>query len=393
MKIRSLISSLAVLSLLLPLSCTKEMQEDNTAAITPRTTSLGPDGGSIFVSVTALADWTVTLEFPDSGEWATMDPASGTGSRSDVRLRYDANTSTGGRSVVLVLKPAQGPAAKATVYQSGLEGGGTSGRGPGGADVTAARWLELPATQAGDGLTFYVHDMDGGEYLNSKVNGVRNWSFYWDGKEHLSQWVAYPLNNNLRGSGNRTDAWGLDPLIPQNAQPNLIGGSYGGGWSRGHQLPSADRLNRNANISTFYGTNMTPQNNQFNAGIWANLENKVRSYAASSDTLYVVTGCLYKGSTALSGTSSGFAVKIPTHYFKALLYRGPSTYAANGFMAAGFLLPHDSGIAKGNCLNYIMSIDKLESETGIDFFPNLASVLDKAKADAIEAEEPSFWWK
>ena len=367
---------------------------DNTAAIVPRSTELGSDGGSVFVAVTAAAGWTISLEFPDSEPWATMDPASGSGSQANVRMRYDANTSDASRKVVLTLKPTNGLAASVTVIQAGLSNPSPDpGTGDYGEDVASPKWLELPATKAGDGRNFFVHDMEGRGYVNAAVSGVRNWSFYWDYREHLALWVAYPMNNSLKGNGSRTNEWGYDPLLPVSIQPSLIGGSYGGGWTRGHQIPSADRLSYKANVSTFYGTNMTPQDYNFNSFIWADLENRVRAYAASSDTLYVVTGCLFDKSVTYSGTSSGFAVKIPTHYFKAMLYRGPSSYAAGGYMAAGFLLPHDSSIARGNCLSYIMSIDKLEAETGIDFFPNLATEIGKAAADAIEAAEPSTWWK
>ena len=366
---------------------------DDTAAIVPRSDEVGADGGSIFVSVTAAGAWTISLEYPDgTADWATADPANGEGSRSDVRLRYDANDSDDGRSVTMVLKSG-GTKVSATVFQMGRKSG-IPGYGGYGHDVTAVRWLEVPATVENDGRSFFTHDMNGGGYVSASQSGVRNWSFYWDFNEHMSLWVAYPLNNSLKGTGGRSNEWGLDPLLPVEMQPNLIGGSYGGGWTRGHQIPSADRVgNRQANISTFYGTNMTPQQYDFNSYIWAGLEGRVRDYASKADTLYVVTGALFDSSTQYSGTSSGFAVKIPTHYFKALLYRGPSTYATNGFMAAGFLLPHDKGIAKGDYLDYIMTIDELERKTGIDFFPNLASAIGEGAADEIEAGPLTKFWK
>ena len=171
-----------------------------------------------------------------------------------------------------------------------------------------------------------------------------------------------------------------------------MNGSYGGGWTRGHQIPSADRLTYAANVSTFVPTNMTPQDYDFNGEIWASLEGKVRGYAKTADTLYVVTGCLFDKSVRTSGNSSGFYVKIPTHYFKALLYRGQSTYATQGYMAAGFLLPHSSDIRKDNCLDYICTIDQLEKDTGIDFFPALEQAVGKDTAAKIEAEAPSKWW-
>ncbi len=385
-----------MISILLLASCEEEKTDTVTAAIAPRSTSLSASSGSVWVSVTAGGPWTVSLDFGGSPAWAKIVPSSGEGSRGDVSLRYEENTGQEARSVTLLL--SAGSTASAVVTQEGVsssQGGGNEGGGPNGTDVARALWLELPATEAGDGLTVYTHDYEGGKYISFAKSGVRNWTMYWDAKEHLSKWVAYPLNNALRGSGSRSDVWGLDPLVPISEQPDLTLGSYGGGWTRGHQLPSADRLSpRSANISTFYGTNMTPQQWDFNGGIWASLEGAVRSYASKADTLYVVTGCLYEDSTTYTGVNSGFAVKVPTHYFKALLFRGVSTYASpEGFMAAGFLLPHSPEISGGSYLEYIMSIDELESQTGIDFFPNLAAVVGDDKAAALEAKAPSNWWK
>ena len=382
--------SLAVL--VLAASCVEDGDDGAPFSIAPRSTELEAAAGSVWVSVTAEGSWTIGLVYDGEQGWASVEPSSGSGSMGNVRMRYEENTGTGPRHVTLVLESGSRKAS-ANVRQIGLSGS-SSDVLSNGTDVAPWGWLELPATEAGDGLTFFAHDMSGGKYLGEAKSGVRNWSFYWDAAEHLSLWVAYPLNNSLKGSGSRSNAWGLDPLLPADAQPDLVQGSYGGGWTRGHQLPSADRLSPfKANVSTFYGTNMTPQDYDFNCGIWAGLEGKVRSYASSSDTLYVVTGCQYKGSGMLTGANSGFLVRVPTHYFKAMLFRGHSPYATDGFMAAGFLLPHDNGIAGGKFLDYIMSIDELEAQTGIDFFPNLSALLGKDKADAIEAETPSNWWK
>lgn len=376
------------LAFLLVIASCDTREDDGAVSIVPRSNEVGADGGSLWVSVTAPSTWIIDLEYPDGGDWAVMDPASGEGSRGDVRLRYDANPGTDPRRVTMILRTAGGSAVKATVTQLGPEAVGVNGY-----DTAPWGWLELPATREGDGLTFYAHNADGGKYVSLRQDGTRNWSMYWSDSEHMSLWVAYPLNKSLIGNGSRSNAWGFDPLVPLALQPDLIGGSYGGGWTRGHQLPSADRLSYRQNVTTFYSTNMTPQQYDFNGGIWAGLEGKVRSYAGSADTLYVVTGCMWEGSSQRTGMSSGFAVRIPTHYFKALLFRGRSTYAPDGYMAAGYLLPHDRSISGGNFLDYIMSVDELESQTGIDFFPNLADLLGKDKADALEAQTPSKWWK
>lgn len=369
-------------------------QQDDVVQLSPRSNLLESGAGSMFVSVTATGAWTLRVEYPAGADkdWASVTPASGTGSAADVRLKYDANPSEDPRSVSLVLSPGKGASVTVSLTQGGKAGAAVAGNY--GYDVAPMDWLELPAMVEKDGLELLVHDMNGGKYKGQTLSGVRNWSCYWDYDAHLSLWVAYPLNNSLKGSGSRSNQWGWDALLPHNLQPDLTSGSYGGGWTRGHQIPSADRLATNAaNVSTFVPTNMTPQQYDFNGGIWATLEGKVRSYAALSDTLYVVTGCLYKNSTKYTGGNSGFVVNVPTHYFKALLYRGSSKYATDGFMMAGFYLPHDASIANGNCMDYLCSIDELETKTGIDFFPNLKKRLGAEKADALEAAAPnaSFW--
>lgn len=373
-------------------------QKEDSVALNPRSTSLNAGAGSVFVGVVAQGAWTLSLEYPSTSSaaaWASVNPASGTGSQNDVQLSYSANDSENVREVTLVLTPARGAAARVILTQAAK--GERAVDGNYGYDVAPMDWLELPAMKAGDRRELLVHDMAGGNYINRGKSGTRNWSCYWDYDEHLSLWVAYPLNNSLKGSGSRKDGWGaIDPCLPQSLQPFLGNGSYGGGWTRGHQIPAADRASSNAaaHRSTYYSTNQTPQDYDFNTGIWAKLEAKVRDYASLSDTLYVVTGALFDKSTNWSGNSSGFRVKVPTHYFKALLFKGTNdATVTDGYMAAGFFLPHDASIGNDMFINYIYSISDLEELTGLDFFPNLTKKLGMEKAARIETEEPNNFWK
>lgn len=395
--------------------------DTDPVAITPRSTSLTSAAGTIFVAVSAECDWTVNLEFSgDAAAWAVLEPASGSGSRGDLRLRYEANETSRVRSVALVLKPARGREASVTVYQDGVKSdtpvvpAGGNGYGIGyGHDVAPSglEWLELPAATPGDGRELLVHNMNGQRYMGEARDGTRNYTCYWDYEEHLSLWVAYPLNAQLHGKGGYDYVWGFDPLIADiSLQPDITQRSYGGrdfsdksNWNRGHQLPRADRQTSSSAVaSTCYPTNMTPQDSQFNSGVWATLENKVRGYidqtAYKEDTLFVVTGCLYEDSVTYTEKASGFNVKVPTHYFKALLLAGHNSTDAvkNGelyYKAVGYFLPHDYTIPKNNLSKYMMSIDELEQKTGLDFFPNLIGKLGKADADKVEAAAPSSFWK
>lgn len=356
-------------------------------AISTKESQVPSDDGFVYVTINAQGDWTIDLQYPEGGQsgWATMDPASGTGIPPVARLRFSQNESEESRIVTLVLK-ADGMQATASVEQLGQAAVPITPQ-TGVPDVATADWLELPETKANDGCAFLAHDMDGKAYISEAKSGVRNWSCYWCYDEHVSYWVAYPHNKALIGKGTRTDVWGVfDPMIPVNMQPNM-GSTYGGGWTRGHQIPSADRYNTAANKSTFYPTNMTPQEYNFNAKIWANLEQKIRDYASSSDTLYVVTGCVLEGSSTYSGSNSGFSVKVPAAYFKAALQKSTSVSVGhNGWRAAAWYLPHDASIANGSFIDYVMTVDALEAKLGYDLFVNLPAKVGKTLADQIEAD-------
>ena len=106
----------------------------------------------------------------------------------------------------------------------------------------------------------------------------RNYQMLYDTKERVAHWVAYPMYESIMGSGNRTDAYNtFDPNVPHEQQQTLARG-YGGGYDRGHMMPSADRnYNTTVNRITFYNTNMTPQISSMNQGIWNQLEGAVRT--------------------------------------------------------------------------------------------------------------------
>ena len=254
------------------------------------------------------------------------------------------------------------------------------------------KWMELPETKDGDGLDFYFHD----QILGGKA--IRSWSFDYDSKALLAHWVAYPLNKTLRGSGARTDQWGLDPKVPASQQPvlyNAYKADNGKKYDRGHQLPSADRLDRDANVKTFYFTNMTPQLSGLNSASWADLENRVRTWSESFDTLYVVTGCSVKGSTEVAYDNDRKAVTVPTGYYKALLGYKKTGSVGNssqngGYIGCAFWFDHVA--YSGDFMSKAITISELEQKTGVNFFVNLPEAAGAENAKVVEGTKDS-WWK
>lgn len=342
-----------------------------------KTPEVDASKGSQFINISSGGSWILS----SSASWLKVSQSNGTGNSSSVSVSYEENTSSSSRTAVLTLTSA-GKTATATLKQKGKDEAPVAATSPG--------WLELPEVQSGTGHKFVSHQFSG--------RNLRSFSYDWNVTDQVANWVAYPLNNALKGTGSRTDAWAYDPSLTTAEQPTLFSG-YKGGYDRGHQLPSADRLNYADNQKTFYFINMTPQMNAFNSNIWASAEAKVRGWASSSDTLYVVTGCVVKGSTKKAYDNNGKSVTVPVAYYKAVLrYVNGSTLGYSGYMGMAMYFEHraysETTVTK-TMTDVVMSIDKLEAKLGLDLFPNLVKVAGKNVSDQVEAEDPtkvSFWW-
>ena len=383
-------------------SCDEVKTEVEVFEISIKNPSVASGKGQQFVNVKCSGDWTLAL-VSETGEvdWARLSATSGTGNKSNVILSYDVNAGEQDRSLKIYLdngsksvfcdfkQLGSGRHPEDDPDTGGDNGSGDNGSGDNGsgdADLTKTGWLELPAMD-NPNLGYYTHSF--------KMNGktYRNYSFGWSQKDRVALWVAYPLCKlYTNGSAGRTNAWALDPLLGEDSAAPF--GGYAGDYARGHQLPSADRqCCYEANAQTFYGTNMTPQLNAHNEKIWADLESKVRGYANTSDTTYVVTGVMVSASSEIQRDSYGNKVTVPDAYFKAVLkYSKSSTLGA--WNAAAFYLEHraySGSVSK----EHSMSVDELEEMTGIDFFVNLPAKIGEDQAAKLEAADPansSVWW-
>ena len=362
-------------------SCQK--QEDETIPVlkVPQAV-VSAQGGSQSLEVAATSSWTLAVDYSGTETgWIELAQTAGSAGVYYVHMNVAPNEGENPRSATLTLK---GITLKATAQVSQAGSGG-------GAAVAAPMWMELPALDQPD-LYFFTHDWEGGQYIDKSTSPKRSWSFYWDPKNYISHWVAYPLNAGLlKGNYGRYDSksyggFPQDPIL-QNlgmTQPELWDHSYGGGWTRGHQIPSADRQeNEKVNMCTYYVTNMTPQQYDFNGGIWASLESRVRTYAKNSDTLYVVTGCHITSDSGWSGHSGGVAARVPSAYYKAFLRLKGGSYTA-----AAYYLPHSKSIASDPYADYLISVSDLEKKVGVDFFAVLPMVVGKDQASAIEKADP-----
>lgn len=374
---------------LFTVSCQGPSVEPSVLDVSVKTSVVDSGKGQMFVNVKCSGHWTLTLtDAADGGEadWAALNVSSGTGDKSNVVLSYQVNASEQNRKLNIHLDDGH-RTVSCSVEQSGT--GKQPDPEPDPApetELSKTGWLELPAMDNPD-LGYYTHSFE----MNGKT--YRNYSFGWSQADRVALWVAYPLCKlYTNGSVGRTNEWALDPLLGEDSAAPF--GGYAGSYARGHQLPSADRqCCYEANAQTFYGTNMTPQLNAHNEKIWADLEAKVRGYANTSDTTYVVTGVIVSPSGKKEKDSYGKSVTVPDAYFKAVLkYSKSSTLGA--WNAAAFYLEHraySGGVGK----EHSMSVDELEEMTGLDFFVNLPAKVGEEQAKKLEAADPAdspIWW-
>ena len=234
-----------------------------------------------------------------------------------------------------------------------------------------AAYMELPVITEGGNLKYSLK-------MTSPTR--RNYSMLYDTENKLAYWVAYPLSKDYLGSQDRTDHWAYDPDFMDNFQADLHKG-YPDNASldidRGHQIPSGDRTaSYQENASTFYYTNMTPQAKRLNQGLWANLENKIRTWVTEqggADTIYVVTGAMIQteDEKQIDYVKDNMEQNVakPKYYYKALAMKKGSNYYTIGFRI------NNETPTKSNYMDYTVPVAEMEKQTGFTFFPALSEAV------------------
>lgn len=98
------------------------------------------------------------------------------------------------------------------------------------------------------------------------------------------------VNADLR----RTGKFHNDTLVPSKYR-TTYSDYTNSGYSRGHLTPSADAGTKKDQYDTFSMSNIVPQLQANNGGVWKAIEAHTRNLAIKYDNVYVVTGAVFKG--------------------------------------------------------------------------------------------------
>ncbi len=189
-----------------------------------------------------------------------------------------------------------------------------------------------------------------------------------DDNKKVATWVSYHLTAEyLKVNAIRSNKFKADPDIPKGNRAELV--DYkGSGYDRGHIAPSADMLrSQSINDESFLLSNMAPQTALFNRGIWKNLESLVRDWARIRESIWIISGPIFNEGFQTIGPNK---VGVPQRFFKIVISGEDCD-----FDAIAFIFSNEKG--ENPLEDYIISIDDIESETGLDFLDVLEDTLEE----------------
>ncbi len=193
----------------------------------------------------------------------------------------------------------------------------------------------------------------------------------------LSRWVAYKLNKEqTKGARKSRYNFIIDPKVKTKSAAD--DDYVRSGYTRGHLVPAGDMKWDDASYKeTFYMSNVSPQARAFNTGIWNELEQQIRKWSQDKGELYVVTGpVLEKRMTRIGKNRVG----VPDQFWKVILTSG------NDPKAIAFLMMNEG--SRKPVMSFAVSIDSIETLTGIDLFSGLEDILE----NKLEAAVDTIYW-
>ena len=181
----------------------------------------------------------------------------------------------------------------------------------------------------------------------------------------LPNWVYWQLTaEHVNGDNSRPgNAYHEDTQV---SKPRATLADYRrSGFTRGHMCPAGDnKWDRKAMYETFALTNVCPQTEKCNSGVWNSIEMMCREWAKDYGDVFIVCGPLFDEDEDFE-TIGPNRVAVPDAFYKVVV-------CLNGKKKGiGFICDNiDRNQTMKKC---VVTIDEIERRTGIDFFPNLSA--------------------
>ena len=289
-------------------------------------------GDNFFVRLQSESAWTLHLSPETAKEWITLERTRGEAVARPLDIAVQLSKNLGPAREAKLIVRSGSLADTITITQQGTASTPPSPNpnpnpptpDPSGehilGDVTL---LEAPALAGGSNNYYITH----------KANNVVNYSLEYDVDKRHPRFVCFSFDDITSETAvNRTNAWGWDPMIPQKYSTESM--FKNSGYDRGHLVASHDRVySREANMQTFYYSNMSPQLPNFNQKYWSKLEQQVQSWGRNKkfrDVLYVAKGGTIRDDQVENTKVQGRIV-VPKYYWMAMVVKKGDTYHGLAF--------------------------------------------------------------
>lgn len=202
----------------------------------------------------------------------------------------------------------------------------------------------------------------------------KNYVVGYNEKTEQAAWVMYKLKETDTYGDASRDGIEFMPDAKVSTQSALSSDYSRSGYDRGHLVPAGDfHCCQDLLRETFYMSNVSPQDRDFNRYIWNDLENAVRNWAKRYKEVYVITGPIISKTPQYIGKYN--RVAVPSEFYKIVI-----TKNGNSYRTVAFLIPNESSIANDSYFNFATTIDEIEKKAAIDFL----SFLDDSSENTIE---------
>lgn len=190
------------------------------------------------------------------------------------------------------------------------------------------------------------------QYL-CRINYAVNYNY----KTKVANYVVEHINpKQLIKKSSRKNDFREDTEIPVKYRSTLDDYS-GSGYDRGHMAPAGDFVYDSVAMSeSFLLSNMMPQNQNNNRGIWKVLEDHVRDLSVIHN-VYIITGTIFNPGYKIIGNGVG----VPDEIYKIVIVPDMKKIFA-------FLFPNKT-INSINLSKYIVPVYIIEQKSGINFSP------------------------
>lgn len=195
-----------------------------------------------------------------------------------------------------------------------------------------------------------------------------------------AEWVAYALKQSHLTYDNRKRPYFIED--PKVKTKSADWRNYrGSGYDRGHLCPAGDRrFSEQAYNETFYTSNISPQNREFNAGIWNRLEQQIRQWCKKYGDLTIIVGGVLENGLEEIGIED---VDVPKRFFKLVVKKNKESWNV-----LAFVIPNQESSKPLH--HFLVSVDEVERITGIDFFEKMPQSWQKEHETAVNKKDWKF---